>query len=50
MIYAKDSPVKEIVSGHLHFTWDGDITESTRQHVFSPAFQKIGVITVKGAE
>ncbi len=51
MLYAEDSPVKEIVSGHLHFTWDGNITQNTHQHVFSPAFQKqIGVITVKGID
>ena len=49
MIYAKDSPVKEIVCGHLHFSWDGYITENTHEHVFSPAFsKKVGVITVRG--
>lgn len=49
ILYAKDSPVKEILSGHLHFTWDGNLTENIHQHVFSPAFQKqVGVITVKG--
>ena len=47
MIYAADSPVKEILCGHLHFSWDGAVTETTRQHVFSPAFEKkIGVVTV----
>lgn len=49
MIYAEDSPVKEILSGHLQFSWDGYITENTHQHVFSPAFsKKVGVITVRG--
>lgn len=49
IIYASDSPVKEILCGHLHFTWDGYITEYVHEHVFSPAFEKkIGVITVKG--
>lgn len=50
MLYAPDSPVKEVVCGHLHFTWDGSLTENTHQHVFSPALGKtVGVITVKGS-
>ena len=49
LIYAENSPVKEILCGHLHFSWDGYITENTHEHVFSPAFtQTVGVITVKG--
>ena len=49
IIYAEDSPVKEIVCGHLHFSWDGYITENIHEHVFSPAFsKKVGVITVRG--
>ncbi len=49
LIYAKDSPVKEIVCGHLHFSWDGSLTENTHQHV-SPAIGKtVGIITVKGS-
>lgn len=49
MVYAADSPVKEILCGHLHFSWDGYITENIHEHIFSPAFTKsVGVITVKG--
>ena len=49
MIYASQSPIKEILCGHLHFTWDGPVTENTNEHIFSPAFEKrVGVITIKG--
>ena len=49
MLYAPDSPVVEILCGHLHFTWDGQVTETVHQHVFSPAFEGVmGVITVAG--
>ena len=49
MIYAENTPVKEILSGHLHFTWDGMVTEQVHQHVFSPAFGEVlGVITLSG--
>ncbi|MCR5756036.1 MAG: metallophosphoesterase [Acetatifactor sp.] len=49
MIYAEDSPVCEILCGHLHFTWDGQVTETVHQHVFGPAMEGcVGVITVSG--
>lgn len=49
MIYAEDTPVVEILSGHLHFSWDGNVTEKVHQHVFSPLINGyIGVITVEG--
>ena len=51
LIYAADSPVREIVCGHLHFSWEGYVTEKIYERVFSPAFEKkIGVITVKGSQ
>ncbi len=47
LIYAPDSKVTEVLGGHLHFTWDGQITENVHEHVFGPAFQGyIGVITI----
>ena len=47
LIYAEDSPVKEVLAGHLHFTWDGQLTENTREHVFSSAYLgNIGVVRV----
>jgi len=49
--YAEDSPVKEVLCGHLHFEWDGNITENTHQHVFGAAFDaRYGVIHVLCAE
>lgn len=49
MIYADDSPVKMILSGHLHFAWDGNVTENTRQHVFIPSFTNtVGIIRIHG--
>lgn len=49
LIYTENSPVKEVLCGHLHLNWDGYITPNTHQHVFSPAFSKyVGVIEIKG--
>ena len=49
IIYSKDSPVKEILCGHLHFSWDGFVSESVHEHVFSQAFGGfVGTVTVKG--
>ena len=47
LIYAPDSTVAEVLGGHLHFSWDGKITEKVHEHVFGPAYQGyIGVITI----
>ena len=47
LIYAEDSPVKEVLAGHLHFSWNGKLTENTGEHTFSPAYLgNIGVIKV----
>ena len=47
MVYAKDSQVKEVLGGHLHFSWDGKLTEYTDQHVFAPSYTgNIGVVRV----
>lgn len=49
LIIGADSPVKEILCGHLHFGWADYVAENVHESVFSPAFEKkIGVITVKG--
>lgn len=49
LVYAKDSLVKEVFCGHLHFTWDGQLTENTHQHVFDDAASgNIGIITING--
>ena len=49
MIYDENTPVKEILCGHLHFSWDGFVTESVHQHVFSAALDRfMGVLIVSG--
>lgn len=49
MIYAEDSPFVEVLCGHLHFSWDGQLTEKVHQHVFSAAFDRyMGLITISG--
>lgn len=49
MIKDEKSPVKMVVSGHLHFSWDGEITDGKKQHVFDAAFKKnLGIIRVHG--
>ena len=47
MIYAEDSLFQEILCGHLHYTWDGMVTNRVHEHVFSPAFShNVGWITI----
>ncbi|MGN0351736.1 MAG: metallophosphoesterase [Roseburia sp.] len=47
MVYEEDTHIKAVLCGHMHFSWDGQLTESTREHVFSPAAGgTIGVIHV----
>lgn len=47
MIYAEDTPVVDILCGHLHLTWDGPVTRQVHQHVFSAAFEgNIGIVKV----
>lgn len=51
LIYTDDNPVREVLCGHLHFSWDGSITNYVDQHVFSPAFEKkIGYIRICGSK
>lgn len=39
LVYGENSPVKEVIAGHLHFKWNGFLTENVYQHVLSPAFE-----------
>ena len=51
IVYADDSLIKEVLSGHMHFSWDGQLTENTKEHVFpATANGTIGVIHVKKAD
>ena len=47
MIYNDDTPVVEILCGHLHFSWDGQVTPKVHEHVFGPAMERcMGVVTI----
>ncbi len=49
LVCGEDSPVRAVFAGHLHATWEGDLTPSCMEHVFSAAFEDhIGLITVRG--
>ncbi len=49
ILYSEDSPVKEILCGHLHYSWDGFVAPGVHEHVFSPAFSGfMGIIEVSG--
>ena len=48
LIYQEDSLVKGILSGHLHFEWDGKVTDTVYQHVFNPACEGYyGIVTIR---
>ncbi len=47
IVCKKDGPVKAVLAGHLHLSWDGMISESCTEHVFDAAFKgKAGLIHV----
>lgn len=49
MVYAKDSPVVEVLCGHLHFSWEGYLTETVHERVADPAFTgAVELLTVTG--
>lgn len=49
LVYDEEGPVKAVVCGHLHFTWDGELTKNCSEHVFSAMYSgKYGMITVDG--
>ena len=51
IVYEENSPVIEVLVGHLHLTWDGIITETVYQYIFGTAFSgDIGLITVDGGK
>jgi len=46
-IYWEHTPVKQVLAGHLHASWDGMLTEKVPQHIFTPAFEGVlGVVHV----
>ncbi len=45
MITVPGGPVKLVLCGHFHRTWDGEIFPGVRQHIFAPAFEgNIGIV------
>lgn len=49
LLYAADSPVSAVFSGHLHFTNDIMLTETIPQHIFDTAFRgTVGYVTISG--
>ncbi len=49
LIFAPGSPVAAVLSGHLHQSWEGSLTDTCIEHVFSAAYEDhIGVITLSG--
>ena len=48
MLYDENSPVKAVLSGHLHFRHVVQLTEQTVEYVFAPAFEgDIAKIVIK---
>ncbi len=49
MIYDENTPVVEILCGHLHFSWDGHVAKKVHQHVFGAALDRhAGFVTISG--
>ena len=49
LLYAEDSPFAAVLCGHLHLSWDGPLSDSVKEHVFSAAFERhMGVIRISG--
>ena len=49
IVLRENSPVVEVLAGHLHLSWDGLLTKQVHEHVFSQAFSGyVGLITVDG--
>lgn len=47
IVLSEKTPIIEVLAGHLHLTWDGMITKTVHEHVFSQAFSSnIGLITI----
>ena len=47
MLYAKDSPVKAVLCGHLHFRHSDQLTDGIVQYVFDASYKgKVGLIEV----
>lgn len=51
LIYNDQTAVKSVLAGHMHHTWEGQLTENVNQHIFTPAFEGcIGIVRIKPSE
>lgn len=51
MVYAEDSLIEAVLCGHMHFSWDGQLTENTREHIFPPSANgNIGIVHVEDGQ
>jgi hypothetical protein len=50
-MYAPNSNVVEILAAHMHASWDGEVTNDLREHIFAPSYEgNIGIIHVVGKD
>ena len=51
MINDPESPVVAVLTGHLHFEYEGRINDKVKQYLFSPAYTgEVAYVTVKAPE
>ncbi|MBD5532364.1 MAG: hypothetical protein HDQ98_09205 [Lachnospiraceae bacterium] len=47
IVYSDYTSICQVLAGHLHKPWDGNLTERVKQHIFTPAFEgTIGMIHI----
>lgn len=47
MIYREDTKSAYVLAGHMHKSWEGDITNNLREHIFGPAYDgHVGAIHI----
>lgn len=46
-VRGEDTPVVQVLAGHLHASWDGEMIDGLPEHIFAPAFSgTIGIIHI----
>lgn len=51
LIYSNNTAVEGVLAGHMHHTWEGQLTESVKQHIFTLAYEGyIGIVHIKPGE
>ncbi|MBQ9436844.1 MAG: hypothetical protein IJU50_00770 [Lachnospiraceae bacterium] len=52
-VYGMGDTIRQVLGGHLHASWDGELTEGIPEHIFGSAFEgRLGIVHVlpEGAE